>query len=164
MIRGTDYTAQFFAFYDTEEGANHVGDVAVGVEDTFTIEFQIDTGTKEVLAIELTDVGGGYYNLVIPHELFATGSRGSLYSTSSNSNITVIPWQNDTTINEGPSATSSPRELSQAYGPKRVKTPNMEVEQFDPLTMLRAQERENAVAPSFPWHMTIASPNRCKYR
>ena len=59
---------------------------------------------------------------------------------------------------------STPREMSQAYGPKRVKTPNMEVEQFDPMTIIRAQERENAVAPPFPWGMTIASPNRCKYK
>lgn len=54
---------------------------------------------------------------------------------------------------------------SQTYGPKRVKTPNMEVEQFDPLTVQKAQERANAQVPLFGgFGITIASPNCTKYR
>lgn len=55
-------------------------------------------------------------------------------------------------------------ERSRAYGPKRVKTPNLEVEQFDPLTIQRASDREGSVHPtfgSFGW--TVVSPNRTKY-
>lgn len=37
---------------------------------------------------------------------------------------------------------------SKAFGPKRVRTPNMEVEQFDPLTVQKALERQNAVQPT----------------
>lgn len=59
---------------------------------------------------------------------------------------------------------ATPREYGAEYGPKRVKTPNMEVEQFDPLTILKAQERQAAEVPVFPWHTTIASPNKDKYR
>lgn len=54
---------------------------------------------------------------------------------------------------------------SKAYGPKRVKTPNLEVEQFDPLMIQKARDREGSVYPgmgSFGW--TVVSPNRTKYR
>ncbi len=54
---------------------------------------------------------------------------------------------------------------SQSYGPKRVKTPNMEVEQFDPLTIQRAEDRANSVYPTLcNMGMTIVSPNSCVYR
>ena len=54
---------------------------------------------------------------------------------------------------------------SQTYGPKRVKTPNMEIEQFDPETIQKAQERANSVMPTFcGFGMTIASPNNTKYK
>ena len=55
--------------------------------------------------------------------------------------------------------------LSEAYGPKRVKTPNMEVEQFDPITMQRLEDRKNTIYPTFGgFHMTIVSPDHCKYQ
>lgn len=54
---------------------------------------------------------------------------------------------------------------SQTYGPKRVKTPNIEVEQFDPLTIQRAEERANSTLPTFgDFGYAIASPNIPKYR
>lgn len=55
--------------------------------------------------------------------------------------------------------------VSKAYGPKRVKTPNLEIEQFDPLMMQKVRDREGSVYPGlgdFGW--TVASPNRTKYR
>ena len=54
---------------------------------------------------------------------------------------------------------------SQTIGPKRVKTPNMEVEQFDPLTIQRATERANSTLPIFSnFGMTIVSPNKPVYK
>ncbi len=54
--------------------------------------------------------------------------------------------------------------LSEGYGPKKVKTPNMEVEQFSPLEVQRARDRESAAYPTLSsMHITVASPDHCKY-
>lgn len=53
---------------------------------------------------------------------------------------------------------------SETIGPKRVKTPNMEVEQFDPLVIQRAVERQSSTYPVFGnFGMTVVSPDTCKY-
>lgn len=75
-------------------------------------------------------------------------------------------------INEGTKTTSTPENaggqlavLSEGYGPKRVKTPNMEVEQFDPIAMQRASERLGSVYPTLgTMHVDIASPNHHIYQ
>jgi hypothetical protein len=55
--------------------------------------------------------------------------------------------------------------LSQGYGPRRVKTPNMDVEQFDPRVLQAADDRQNATYPTIAdFGMAIASPNCTKYR
>lgn len=77
----------------------------------------------------------------------------------------------DLVINDGQTTSSLPetmgeelKAISRDYGPKRVKTPNMEVEQFDPLTIHRLQERQNTVLPSFgTLGITIAKPSICGY-
>jgi len=49
---------------------------------------------------------------------------------------------------------------SQEYGPRRVKTPNLEVEQFDPNIIAKAVERENSGHPLIgDFAIAIASPN-----
>jgi len=54
---------------------------------------------------------------------------------------------------------------SQAYGPRRVKTPNMEIEQFSPVEVQKALDRQNAVSPTISdFAMDIASPNHHAYR
>lgn len=78
----------------------------------------------------------------------------------------------DIVINEGTQTTPSTPEgvgaelaaISQAYGPKRVKTPNMEVEQFDPIAIQRAEDRANAVHPTLgSMNISIAVPS-CVYQ
>lgn len=60
---------------------------------------------------------------------------------------------------------SSVRESSFGYGPKRVKTPNMEVEQFDPRIIQEVAARENAGIPNLHnLGFSVAVPNLCKYK
>jgi len=56
--------------------------------------------------------------------------------------------------------------LSQAYGPKRVKTPNQEVEQFSPGEIQKMLDAQNASTPVglSDISMTIASPRASSYR
>jgi hypothetical protein len=53
--------------------------------------------------------------------------------------------------NKLPTTPTPPQESSEAvlpdYGPKRVKTKEMEIEQFDPLRMQMAQERSQILQP-----------------
>ncbi len=52
------------------------------------------------------------------------------------------------------------RLASTEYGPKRVKTPNIEVEQFDPNVIQRAREREQAINPTIESLVTsIGTPS-----
>jgi len=68
----------------------------------------------------------------------------------------------DLIINDGSASDLSA--ASESYGPKKVQTPNMTVEQFDPLMMQRARDRENATYPTLGgMHITIASPDHCQY-
>ena len=54
--------------------------------------------------------------------------------------------------------------FSEAYGPRKVQTPNMTVEQFSPLEIQRARDRESASYPTLgSMHVTIASPDHCRY-
>lgn len=54
---------------------------------------------------------------------------------------------------------------SQLYGPKRVKTPNMEVEQFDPRIIQQVSARENAVMPNMHnLGFSVAVPNLAVYQ
>lgn len=75
----------------------------------------------------------------------------------------------DTTISDGyenveSSVEESLEQFSETYGPKKVQTPNMTVEQFDPITIQRARDRESAAHPTLgSMHITIASPDHCKY-
>lgn len=56
--------------------------------------------------------------------------------------------------------------LSKAYGPRRVKTPNQEIEQFDPLTIQKMLDAQNAsVSPTLgDMNFSIATPNVLSYR
>ena len=56
-------------------------------------------------------------------------------------------------------------ESSRTYGPKTVKTPNMEVTQFDPITIQKAKERSTAVTPTIgSLDFQIAAPNISRYQ
>lgn len=55
-------------------------------------------------------------------------------------------------------------EQSEEYGPRKVKTPNIEVEQFSPVEIQKAKDRAKAVAPTMATlHIDIAKPNLCRY-
>ena len=70
----------------------------------------------------------------------------------------------DGSVEEEPNSPNDLISLSEQYGPKRVKTPNMEVGQFSPLEMQRIRDRESAIYPTLEgMHITIASPDHCKY-
>lgn len=50
---------------------------------------------------------------------------------------------------------------SKAFGPKRVETPNIKIEQFDPITVQKAVERQNSVWPTLPTiGVAIGTPSR----
>lgn len=76
------------------------------------------------------------------------------------------------TLNDATIATELPPEtvggllaaISNEYGPKRVKTPNMEVEQFDPSTIQRLREREAVQMPTLgSLTFSIGIPSPCGY-
>lgn len=70
--------------------------------------------------------------------------------------------------NEPPTETTSVvTEVSptySSYGPKRVKTKEMEIEQFDPIAIQRATERSSATLPSFAdGNTAVGRGKRCRH-
>lgn len=122
--------------------------------------------SQRVQAIESPSTPGSYTATLDPsvgtiYYLFV----GSTEPASLNLAIAYTQLGTPTTSSPESSSAETLRGFSQAYGPKRVKTPNMEVEQFDPLTAQKAMERQSVVSPSFgSFGMTIVSPNLPKFR
>ena len=121
------------------------------------------------LAVERSLPDQGIYDVILDS---ANGTEYALFDSATqpaswNLSVTTI----STTQMESTTPTTTTPEsgtvlaFSQAYGPKRVKTPNMEVEQFDPILISKALEREDVLNPSFAdFGITIVSPNISKYR
>ena len=111
----------------------------------------------------LTEVSNGYFEAeieeslsqVVSYEVLVTKDDIKIYAgwlLLSRSNTVDDPGT-------GPTPTSLPEiDLTTfgKYGPKRVKTPNLEIEQFDPDKVIKA-DRMNSATPSFcDSHICIA--------
>lgn len=138
--------------------------------DTSNISAKVsrDYGIPAALtAPSVEEIEDGFYYVTLT-DAEADGAYLEIYPESSTSDVQVIGvpgFKNITTTTTTSSPETGLAEASQEYGPKRVKTPNMEVEQFDPLTIQRATERANSEIPIFSnFGMTTVTPNKPKYR
>lgn len=125
--------------------------------------FPIDTGAAGIEeGYELTETADRLYQLtitdaeifgryriaieMISDDITATIDSGYVFIGNVSGNYIMqntLP-ELSTTI------TTPPPEITYSdYGPKRVKTKEMEIEQFSPMELQRVQERVNATLPSF---------------
>lgn len=165
MLRNTaDQRWRVFAFYRATNIPYTGG--AASITGKLSLDYANTQATADVNPTEIED-GYYYFNL----EQAETDAHNiEIYPESSTSGVQVIgiPGSYVTQLaeaTENPALTDpSLEQFSEAYGPKKVQTPNMTVEQFSPLEIQRARDRESAAYPTLgSMHVTIASPDHCKY-
>jgi hypothetical protein len=142
--------------------------VVTGDAANITAKIAIDYGTRTALADthpEEAEDGFYYFDL---SQAETDGHLLEIFPESSTSNVQVIGvpglFNTETVPETGTDLSDDLIAFNDEYGPKKVQTPNMTVEQFSPLEIQRARDRESAAYPTLgSMHITIASPDHCKY-
>lgn len=154
-------------FYFNRQTGEPVLGAAADLSAKISIDFTATTPLDNQVAVEIED---GYYYFSLTKEE-TNGNSLELFPDSSSPGKQVIgdppsfSFQAEPEVVVVDGATADLSTASKSYGPKRVKTPNLEVEQFSPLEIQRARDRESLPYPSLAsCGMSIAEPNHEKYR
>lgn len=135
--------------------------------------------TTEVVAdptgYALTETGARQYEVEIADATIVGVYRVVIEATTADittaidSGYVLLEVPNGTYVmtNKLPTITITPSQESVAatlpdYGPKRVKTKEMEIEQFDPLRLQMAQERSSITQPSWCDGAICVGKNVCE--
>lgn len=126
--------------------------------------------TSRVAATERDAPNAGLYDANLDNEvneewyLFEGAAQPSNWNEAIIS-ITLPAATDDSDDTDSSTPESDLAASSQAYGPRRVKTPNMDVEQFDPIRIQTATDRQDGTYPTFgDFGFAVAKPNCSKYR
>lgn len=130
------------------------------------------SGTPDTNGYALTEVSPRAYEMTIPDDALQGVFYCSIYYIAQDATIDsgyVNLESADSTYllsnsPPAPSTTEIPETSYSAYGPKRVKTKEMEIEQFSPMEIQRAEDRAAAPLPCFgSSHVCVGRNKNVRY-